>query len=370
MFLRRLIKSILYFIQEYRIRHRQYSQVRNRINEAKARNFYRRYPIKEHPPLAMNYPQWERSDHLWYDFYYSVLGRPDEGFISVPMYYYIESCLNHRMLTYGIKEKNFYNKFFINIPTPDTIIRKINGFYYDRNYKNILISEAIKLSKKYDKLILKPSVNSGGGRSTALFSKIDDELLSGKDILDAAFLEKCSDFVIQEFVKQHHFFKQFNPDSNNTIRVFIYRSVKNDSINILHCLLRIGSKGNFLDHDHLGGVVISVDSENRGSKYALDKYGTKYYAINGIDLTMKIEIPFMNEIRNLATKIAGDVYYGRLLALDFTVDQGGNALLLEINCWRNGIDQYQMHNGSLFKEFSSEILDYYQSHKPEHWISI
>ena len=47
-----------------------------------------------------------------------------------------------------------------------------------------------------------------------------------------------------------------------------------------------------------------------------------------------------------------------------TVNSEGDPLLLEINCRHNGIHQYQMHNGGLFKEFSEEILDYYQSYQP------
>ena len=72
----------------------------------------------------------------------------------------------------------------------------------------------------------------------------------------------------------------------------------------------------------------------------------------------------MDEMKALAKKIANNIYYGRLLALDFTVNSDGDPLLLEINCWRNGIHQYQMHNGGLFKEFTKEILDYCQNYQP------
>ena len=46
------------------------------------------------------------------------------------------------------------------------------------------------------------------------------------------------------------------------------------------------------------------------------------------------------------------------MALDFTIDNTGEPLLLEINCWGNGISQYQMNNGSVFKEYTREVLEY------------
>jgi len=60
----------------------------------------------------------------------------------------------------------------------------------------------------------------------------------------------------------------------------------------------------------------------------------------------------------MAYSIANQIYYGRLLAIDFSIDRNGNPLLLEINCFGNGTTQYQMNNGQLFKEYTTEVLDY------------
>ena len=49
-------------------------------------------------------------------------------------------------------------------------------------------------------------------------------------------------FVIQEFVIQHSFLSQFNPKCNNTIEMFVYRSINDDSINILHSIFWVGVK--------------------------------------------------------------------------------------------------------------------------------
>lgn len=323
------------------------------------------YPFDKYPPAISNYSFFSKSDLKWLDFYYSIYGKPDCNFISVPVYYYIEHCLNNRLLTYAIKEKNFYNKFFTDIPTPVSFLRKINGFYYDENFKKIDRNIIIELLRKHNKLILKPSIESGAGRSIYVFENNNGIFNNGDVVLNSEFLNGFKkDFVIQKFVKQHPYFSQFNPSSNNTIKIFIYRSIKDDSVNILHCIFWVGAKGKYLDHDHLGGYGLSINEENRINEHAIDVCGEKHKTINNITLSSLDKVPAMNETRDMALKIANQIFYGRLLALDFTVDIDGKPLLLDINCWRNGINQYQMHNGGLFKEYTKEILDFCQNNQP------
>lgn len=354
-----------------RSRKKQLHYLKKLIDHLKVKKSFVKYPIKKYPPVIKRYSFYHYSDLKWLDFYFSVFGSPDPSFIPVPIYYYVETCLNHRMLTYAIKDKNFLNKFMPTIPTPGTIIRCINGFYYNDKFQKIDINQVWQLLNQHDKFILKPSIESGGGSSIRVFEKRDSGFLDDKDNLNAMFFDGYGkDFIIQEYIVQHGYFSQFNPSSNNTIRVFTYRSVKDDSVNLLHCLFRVGAKGSYLDHDHLGGVVLSIDEHNKISPHAIDIYGNKYKSVNGIEFSNLDSVPAMAEIRKLAKEIAGNIYYGRLLALDFTVSSECVPLMLEINCWRNGISQYQMHDGGLFKEFTEEILDYCQKEKFTYTLSI
>jgi hypothetical protein len=322
-------------------------------------------------PIVTEYKLYHKSDILWFDFYYSIHRKPDKNLISVPTYRQIEGYLNDRMLTFAIKEKNFYDLFLPEIATPLTLLRRLNGIYYDGKYNSLEKDRISEFLSRNEKLILKPAIYSGGGKSIMIFEKSNGVLKSKDKQLDISFLDNYSrDFVLQEFIAQHKFFSQFNSTSNNTIRIFTYRSVKNDSINLLHTLLRVGAKGSFLDHDHLGGVVLSISDKNRISRDAFDVLGNKYQSVNDIELASLGEVPFMEEIRDMARKIAKKVYYGRILAIDFTVTSEGIPLLLEINCRGNGVNQYQMHNGGLFKEFTKEILDHCQKESPQFVLNI
>jgi len=363
--MKKTIKSIAGKVIFNRLRRKQLPHIKILVRGLKKSGIYNKYPVDKVSPVIKQYSFFRNTDLFWLDFYYSVFGKPDQNFISVPIYYYIESCLNDRMLMYAIKEKNFYNKFLKEIPTPKSLVRGINGFYFDRLYNRIEPDQIQGILTGYRKIIFKPSVESGGGDSVIVFERSGKDFTDGVNLLNEEYLKKTAkDFVIQEFIVQHDYFSQFNPSSNNTIRVLTYRSVKDDNINILHCLLRIGAKGSFLDHDHLGGVVLSIDDQNKVGKYAIDRQGFKCNEVNKIDLTSIGEVPSMGKIRMLAKEISNSIYYGRILALDFTIDKDGNPLLIEINCWRNGISQYQMHNGGLFKEFTNEILDYCQNRFP------
>lgn len=349
----------------WRLRNSQIKHIDQLNAKLIERGVFNRYPFDNVPPLISKYRFYRKFDLKWLDFYYSIHGTADPNLLSVPVYYFIETCLNHRLLTYALKEKNFYNKFMSEIPTPATYLRCINGIYYDDKFNKVSNKDIMTMLNSYTKVILKPTVESGGGSSIKVFEGSSGKLKSDDVELTPTFLEDyMKDFIIQEFVNQEKFFEQFNPTSNNTVRVFTYRSIVDDSVNILHCLIRIGAKGSFLDHDHLGGMVLAINEQNRVSQHAIDIFGNKFNSANEIIFSSLGEVPAMQEIRALSQRIAGDIHYGRLLALDFTVNTEGEPLLLEINCWRNGINQYQMHNGGLFKNFTHEILEHCQNLTP------
>lgn len=214
-----------------------------------------------------------------------------------------------------------------------------------------------------EKFMVKASLDSGSGQSIFLFTRVEDRFVCDDQEFGGEFLERYQhDFVIQEVVVQHQYFSKFNPSSNNTVRVLTYRSVQDDSINILHTLLRIGAKGSYLDHDNLGGVSLAIYRDGKLADRAYNGDGNALSAFNGITFAGQDAVPYMDQIWQAASKVARNTYYGRLLALDFTVSESGQILLLDLNCWRNGISHYQLSNGSLFGEFTQEVIDHCAKH--------
>jgi hypothetical protein len=336
-------------------------RIEEKIDNLRKAGTYKPYPADARKPVILDYPFRRKSDQKYLDFFYSVSSNADEKYIPLTTYFVdIEPFLNPVRYIAAIGDKNIYDLHFPDIATPRTYLRKINGIYYDRRYRHISLSNVnlLELLEGADRIILKPSVESGSGKSIELFEKSNDAYVSDGKRLDEGVLEAFPDFVLQECVTQHPYFRKFNPDSNNTIRVLTYRSVSDDRIHVLHRLLRVGRKGSFLDHDNLGGIAIGISASGELKAVGYDGAGTRCSSFNGIQLGDQGKVPFIEQLEEMASRIAGTITYGRLLAFDFTVDDSGTPLLIEINCWRNGISQYQMNNGSLFQEFTREVLDY------------
>lgn len=313
--------------------------------------------IEKWKPLKLN------VNILWYKVYSSVLNIEDDNFIPEDIYYSIvEPSLNNKILSKAYSDKNFYDMLYNKNLFPTTIIRNIDGTFYDEEYRNIKISEEVLTSylNNFTKIIIKPAVDSGGGHNVIVFAKRKDLFYSGNEILSINYLNKKFDknYIIQDYLVQHDFFNTFNPSSLNTIRVFTYRSVKDNQINILHTILRVGKPGSNVDNQASGGISINISSDGFLNNFAIDKYGNKSYSVNDIELNSDIKVPYIDSIKNITTEIAAKNIHHRLLGLDFTVDLNENIRLIEVNNQNNEINFYQMNSGPLFGKFTAEVIEY------------
>jgi hypothetical protein len=365
MSLKKRMKRIIVTSIRKAVRFRFYSgkinRIQKKINYLKDNKQYQPFPDNKFRPTVYDYPFYRKRDKAYLDFFFSVSSNADVHFIPLTTYFInIEPLLNQLPRLSAVADKNAYDLYFTNVRTPTTYLRKIDSAYYDKEYRSVVINneQLSELLNKTSSVILKPSVESGAGKSIELFNRESGSFVSGEELLTQTFLDTYPDFVLQENVVQHPYFRKFNPCSNNTIRILTYRSVKNDQIYILHRLLRVGKKGSFLDHDNFGGIAIGITADRKLKNFGFDSLGNKFNSFNNVSLENQGEVPFMEDIERIATNIATSVFYGRLLAFDFTVDETGTPLLIEINCWRNGVSQYQMNNGSLFQEHTREVLDY------------
>lgn len=356
----RVIENMISKVYSYRsyVNHRK--TLAKKLDYLKSKNALKSHPLRE-KVLANNSHWLHKSDLGWFDYFFSVNGIASETYMPLrPYYLMIEPTLNHRLMVSTLKDKNFYELFFKEVSHPLVYARRINGIYYDVDYQRISGFEGLlKALKGTESFILKASLDSGGGQSIFLF-KYDPKSYKcdGIEFNDSLLRSFHHDFVIQETVDQHFYYQGFNPSSNNTLRILVYRSVVDDSINVLHTLLRIGKKGSYLDHDNQGGVSLYVHKDGKLSELAYDNKGNAFPTFNGIVFSEMGAAPYYQEAVTAAQKIANKCYYGRLLALDFTVADSGEVQLLDVNCWRNGISHYQIHTGTLFGEFTPEIVNY------------
>ncbi len=307
----------------------------------------------------------------WLRVFTSISGKHSADFVPENLYYtMIEPRLNNRIYTFSYADKNFYDILY---PSKDIfpliIFRKINGCFYDKNYQPAFLDEdkLQHIVALFDKIIIKPSAETGGGRNIELLTRnIDNELcfLDGQRLTLQRVNKKFPEnFVIQEVIEQHEFFKQFNPSSINTVRVFTYRSWKDEKVIPVSSVLRIGKAGSIVDNQASGGISCGISVEGRLNDFAVSKYGNKYQTINNIEFKGIKDVYMFDEIKKLAIDLASRMFYSRVNGFDFCVDKSSKVRLLEVNTKNLETNFLQMNNGPLFGEFTDEVIEYCRENK-------
>ncbi|MBN1123653.1 MAG: hypothetical protein JXA82_01500 [Sedimentisphaerales bacterium] len=262
----------------------------------------------------------------------------------------------------AFSDKNLYDKGQYRDLFPKTLLRNINGILYDSTYAPIVVKDPLmQLLNGCDEVIVKPSIDSGGGRSVELFVRNDDIYINHKGhVLSLAHLNQIfeKNYILQEKLTQHESLSRFNQSSVNTIRVFTYRSVVTEKVVALHAVLRIGREGSVVDNQASGGISVGIDNEGVLNKYAIDKMGNKYYRIGTIDLQHTYKLIKFAEMIELARKIATDYLYTRMLGFDITLDSDQAIRIIEINNGSIEINFHQMNSGPLFGCYTEEVIDY------------
>lgn len=311
----------------------------------------------------------KKANTRWYKVYYNINNNENPDYITETDYYNsIEPALNHKSFCDAYSDKNFYHKILDKNLLPKIYLRRIQGNYYNEDYNLIMDDENIILNfpKNPDRLIIKKAFDSGGGSGVGLLSKIYEIWYDyNNELVTKEFLERKYGFnyVIQEYLNQHQYFKQFNESSVNTVRLLTYRSVITNEIIPLQAVLRIGKKGSFVDNQASGGIACGIDEFGQLNSFAVNKYGKKYEKYNEIVFSNTDRIPGFSKIVNSGIKLASFFHYHRLLGFDFSINEQNEVKLIEINNKNNEINFYQMNNGPLFKEYTNEIIEYCSTNK-------
>lgn len=216
---------------------------------------------------------------------------------------------------------------------------------------------------EYTRLILKPSTDSCSGVGVMLFERKGKEWIcdnEGVKLTEDFLLNYRDNFVLQEAIEQHSYISQFCPTSVNTFRIAVYRSVRDESINVLGTIMRIGKNGSVCDNAHAGGMFIGIDKVSGAlNKYVCDQYGNKQNIWNGIDFSKNnFAIPSWDKIIEFSKYIGSVNHHCRLLALDVALDNDGNPRLIEYNCDGFSYWLFMFTGQKPLGEFTDEIIEY------------
>lgn len=269
-------------------------------------------------------------------------------------------------------DKFLFHQFAVSI-TPRTLLRNINGIYYDENY-NELDKDKIDIDSifhSFEKLIVKSSVDTSSGRNIMFFEKNDHGFFYNKESGEKITIELLTslynkNFLLQEVLKQSSFMSQFCETSVNTLRVQVYRSVKNDDIVIPNVIMRIGKSGALIDNAHAGGCFVGVGPDGKIFDKVCNQYGETSPIFNNIDFQNNTYIiPDFYKVKQFAISIGKCIPHIRCIALDIMIDHLGTPRLIEYNISGFSPWLFQFTTGSAFGVYTDEIIEHCVKHKKE-----
>ena len=275
---------------------------------------------------------------------------------------YVESILNPPTFRPVYSDKNLFPKIIGKEHLPRTILCRINGsglLDADFHYADKSLAHYIG---NLDRLVLKPS-KGRSGKGVMLFHKDGEKFVSNDNniVLSKDFLLSCGrDFCLQEAVQQHAFMSNLCSSSVNTIRLCLYRSVKDEESHVTASIIRIGKEGAFVDNAHAGGTFVGVDlSTGMLGKYVMDQYGNKKTIWNQIDFsTITLYVPFWHDVISFARFVGTRIPHHRLIALDVALESSGNPILIEYNIDSFGYWLFMLTGQEVFGGYTDEIIDY------------
>lgn len=291
----------------------------------------------------------------WHKYFTHVRGEFHKEYMPEDLFYnVIIPHLNMVSMHTALTDKNLLTKLFNGVKQPETIVKNINGIFYSEKDNAILrINNVVEKCSTYSKLIIKPSLDSGGGKNIIVFN-VKGNMTDYKDMAIEKLIKMYgNDFIIQNYLIQHEQMSMLNPSSVNTIRSTTL--LIDGKVEFLRNFIRIGGKHSMVDNVGQGGIWCIINSDGTLSKNIYDKIGNFVVDTDIITLLNDFRIPNYNKIINDITYLHRQIPQFRLVSWDIALDNVGDTVLIEINVFGQGIDG-QYAYGPLFGKYTDRLL--------------
>ena len=333
--------------------------VANKISDIQEKKYLRTYITKEPIPADFKrqirefWKPWTKVSPQWAWYYASQNGIVDPKYIPNDLYYTkIDQHFNQRKLGWGFNDKNYYDRIFAGIKQPKTIIRNISGILLDDKYCQISIDDAILRICAFDEVICKPTLESGSGRGIEFWDTHSDR----NSIRSFLTNKNENDYIVQQIIVQHPDLDLIHKGSINSIR--IASILMPDGVHILSSNLRMGVDKSRIDNVTAGGISAGINSDGTLKKYATSYYSGEKYSVHPQGMVFNgFLVPSFDKALELVRVAAPLIPHFRLVSWDIAIDENGDALLIEANMRKGGINLCQFNNGPLFGDLTERVLN-------------
>lgn len=288
----------------------------------------------------------------WHKFYSDCNGNFAAGYVPENLFYVkMEPAFNATLFFPALSDKNLIEKLFAGINQPETVIRNSNGFFFHSG-KLITLDQAVNCCLRQKKMIIKPTIDSWGGKNVLLFSGRSKDDDKDKKYIEKLFRDYKSNFIVQKVVEQHPEMSRLNSTSLNTIRVMSF--LKDTEIIVLSIVVRIGRKGAITDNATTGGIPCGVKCDGRLNDIGFDLSGRPFTMTDSGIKLKDIQLPFMEKISNTVKTLHANMPYFRIISWDLAIDVDGNVILIEHNDLGQDINFHQLNNGPVLTPLIEE----------------
>ncbi|MBR5920586.1 MAG: hypothetical protein IKZ56_05435 [Bacteroidales bacterium] len=289
----------------------------------------------------------------WHQYLYSRNGVYSEKYIPASIYNSeIIYRLNKFQFRHAYVDKGFYDTLFPDINRPKTVIKNVNGYYYD-DHNALTLEEAIEKCSNLNEAIIKPTLEGTWGQGVKLIRTENGMIPSLNCSIQDLFKEYKRSFIIQERFEQHEDIAKLNPTSLNTLRVMSYR--RENEIVILYAVIRIGRMNQVIDNETAGGIKADIDLQTgriKGVAFGSPKEPLMPKTDVGTVLD-GYQMPCFQKVLDLVKEMHLRLPYFNLIGWDMSVDKNGNPALIE---WNRAAELSQVAHGPAFGEYTEEIL--------------
>lgn len=196
-----------------------------------------------------------------------------------------------------------------------------NWLYLQNDSEN----DFLAFFQKHHHIIAKP-LDLSGGKQVEKFDYIDEA--QAKEVYQNLIQHK--QFLVEEYIFQHHEMNRLYDKSVNTLRIFTF--IKDGIPYFLQAILRIGN-GNIVDNFSSGGMYTYLDEQGVAFVEAIDQADNIFYN-HPISSTQIVgfQVPMFQEAIELVKKCATVIPEVAYVGWDVAITENGPELI-EGNCY-------------------------------------
>lgn len=269
--------------------------------------------------------------------------------------------LNDYTMSHFYGDKNLYDIIINPTRSVETVLRNINGSYFDSNHKPVKTSDVMTiLLNGHPALIIKPSKTNNGNGIKKIEIK-DKQIYLNKQRVTVEDLEEIyhENFIIQKELKQHPNLAAPHPASVNTLRMVTFRW-KNE-IKYLLAFARFGSNDDIRDNANVDtSPRVGISDTGEFFHIGISHTGQRFthHPSTGFCFADLKPIPNFDEFKQFVIDCHKKILHLNFISWDIVVGIDGKPIFLEAN-FAGSTSFYQLvAQKSMFGDLTEEVLNY------------